>query len=1067
MSVDVNVIIAVVAELNLADVVGTDLASLAGVMGRRQREFFAYAAALLLARAAVEGASSARVLFTVASAGTYRSVEPRLSVEVPYRAFEERNTSRFAEIIHDDPRLLVGIGRLINVTSTSSPEARRMAGLTFLLVGKWNGAINQLAQSDDAADRCDLAAAYYMRGLATDSLDDFARALQALDGSAKTVMATFNRALILEQLCDREAAAAEWRNYLAADDSSPWAAEAREHLSRDAARTASEELRGTPETLRAAVKSRDGERLRKLVDRDRFPARSLIERVLLPGWGEAWVCGDETAAKQFLDDADAIAAVLSRVPGEGMTVDAVAEIHDAVHRGPSRAGGLATALEAYGDGRRDIERIDYAQAMQHLDRSVRFAPAGSAAAALIAIQAVTARYYLYDFPGAEEVLNRASETYQSRSDRYRTLFGHIAWLRGLISVGRADDSGALPLYAAALATFESVGELENQARQHTNIASALSYLGETEQAAVHRHASLRLAQGIDSPLRLHAILSEATHAALAASLPSAALVFQDRLVRLARKSGHALQVADALITRSTVLEQSGRRHEALADLSEAERTVPRISDAPTRRRVLADLAAAEAFAYRDADDQRVMRCLTTAIDGLRGLHFPGKVAQLLLERGRARMRAGDLAGAEGDLRDGIAQLEEQRRQVKPANLRISYFDRAEALFSDLASVVLRHGHQQEAFDLLERARARELLDAVTRKPMTPLTAIEIQRRIAPDVVVVSQTVTHSALFLCVLSRSRLQVIERPGGEALLQPLVDRISGAFALSGALPKPVLRSLAAEIIDPLGELPAGTRIVFVPDRGLHRVPFAALPNARGRYLVEDHVVSVAPSATLYVSGSGGDCCAADTGAQSALLIASPEPPSGTDLPRLPRAVQETNAISRLYRRHCLILGSDAEAPSLLGIGGGYNVIHFAGHSVVDEQEPGASALLVGTAGRIRASDIEQSDLRRVRLVVLSGCSTGVGKTHPSEGVMSLARAFLAAGVPAVVGTVAPVDDTAASQLLIEFHRAYTAGMDPAAALRTAQLRMLANERPGFPGQTRWSAFEVVGGASAGSHR
>src|SRR5262249_47238770 len=112
----------------------------------------------------------------------------------------------------------------------------------------------------------------------------------------------------------------------------------------------------------------------------------------------------------------------------------------------------------------------------------------------------------------------------------------------------------------------------------------------------------------------------------------------------------------------------------------------------------------------------------------------------------------------------------------------------------------------------------------------------------------------------------------------------------------------------------------------------------------------------------------------------------------------------------------------------------------------------------GKIRAADIEASRLRRTRLVVLGGCSTGVGEAHRSEGVLSLARSFMAAGVPSVVGTIATVDDHVAAKLLTAFHTAYAGGLDPAAALQSAQLYLLRSTDPQLSKPSAWSVFQVV---------
>src|SRR6266852_3275468 len=59
---------------------------------------------------------------------------------------------------------------------------------------------------------------------------------------------------------------------------------------------------------------------------------------------------------------------------------------------------------------------------------------------------------------------------------------------------------------------------------------------------------------------------------------------------------------------------------------------------------------------------------------------------------------------------------------------------------------------------------------------------------------------------------------------------------------------------LIEPLlGNVHPGDTLVLVPDAALHTVPFAALKNRQtGRYLIEDHAVSVAPSATMFARAS-----------------------------------------------------------------------------------------------------------------------------------------------------------------------------------------------------------------------
>jgi CHAT domain-containing protein len=228
-----------------------------------------------------------------------------------------------------------------------------------------------------------------------------------------------------------------------------------------------------------------------------------------------------------------------------------------------------------------------------------------------------------------------------------------------------------------------------------------------------------------------------------------------------------------------------------------------------------------------------------------------------------------------------------------------------------------------------------------------------------------------------------------------------------------------------------------------------------------VEGHEIAIAPSATLSVQWNARAAQPVSRHS-SILLVSSPSAVESLGLPELRGAEREVQALSRLYANARWLRASDTGARSLLEIAPQYDVVHFAGHAVVDLRTPAESKLMLGPAGVVLARDIERTRFARTQLVVLGGCSTSSGRAHRSEGVLSLARSFLAAGVPAVVGTVAPVDDTAAARLLVAFHRAYAAGANPAAALRAAQLEMLHSNDPELSDPVHWALFEVVVGGA-----
>ena len=154
-------------------------------------------------------------------------------------------------------------------------------------------------------------------------------------------------------------------------------------------------------------------------------------------------------------------------------------------------------------------------------------------------------------------------------------------------------------------------------------------------------------------------------------------------------------------------------------------------------------------------------------------------------------------------------------------------------------------------------------------------------------------------------------------------------------------------------------------------------------------------------------------------------------------------------------LLVAADATPDRFVRDANDCDVIHFAGHArgAAASDEP---ALLM--AGELTASDIRRLRLTRPRLAVLSGCSTIDGDPASLEGIPSLARAFFDAGVPAVIGTLWPVDDAEAATLFAELHRRLRAGLTPAAALRDAQRSMI-HSRSDVSHPSAWAAAELLG--------
>lgn len=189
---------------------------------------------------------------------------------------------------------------------------------------------------------------------------------------------------------------------------------------------------------------------------------------------------------------------------------------------------------------------------------------------------------------------------------------------------------------------------------------------------------------------------------------------------------------------------------------------------------------------------------------------------------------------------------------------------------------------------------------------------------------------------------------------------------------------------------------------------------------------------------------------------------------LPRLFRTRWEAEQIAALAppgeAMQALDFGANREAALGPAVAGS-RIVHFATHAILDDERPELSGIVLsmyGPDGRprdglLRAHDIFNLNLA-ADLVVLSACRTALGRDYKGEGLVGLARGFMYAGAPRVVGSLWPSDDKASAELMVRFYRKLLReGLRPAAALRAAQVEMSRDGRwrqPYF-----WAGFVLQG--------
>jgi len=146
-------------------------------------------------------------------------------------------------------------------------------------------------------------------------------------------------------------------------------------------------------------------------------------------------------------------------------------------------------------------------------------------------------------------------------------------------------------------------------------------------------------------------------------------------------------------------------------------------------------------------------------------------------------------------------------------------------------------------------------------------------------------------------------------------------------------------------------------------------------------------------------------------------------------------------------------------------YRIVHFATHGLINNEHPELSGIVLSLFdgqgnsqdGFLRLHDIYNLYLP-ADLVVLSACSSGLGRDVKGEGLIGLTRGFMYAGASGVVASLWKVDDDATAELMKYFYEdMFTKGLSPSAALRDSQLKLSQQKRWQAP--YYWAGFVIQG--------
>jgi CHAT domain-containing protein len=476
--------------------------------------------------------------------------------------------------------------------------------------------------------------------------------------------------------------------------------------------------------------------------------------------------------------------------------------------------------------------------------------------------------------------------------------------------------------------------------------------------------------------------------------------------------------------------------------------------------------------------------------------------------GWAFLKAGNPTEAEKMLVTAI-QVWESMRQMLGSNdaNKVSIFEEQARTYRTLQQVRVAQNNPIATLEIAERGRARAFVDLLTQRLSTGdansvIASAPNQEQIrqiakAQNATLVQYSIIYNDFQIQGKSEPRESAIYiwviQPTGEITfrqvdLKPLWQQHNASLAslivgnqeflavrnrssTGFTQPQPDLPTLHQLLIDPIASLlpkDPNAHVIFIPQGSLFQVPFPALQDANGTYLIEKHTILTAPSIQVLdlTRQQRQKLAQKPANSGSALVLGNPTMPSVSlypgepkqQLSPLPGAEAEAIAIAPLLNTQA-ITGAQGTKAEIVQKMPQASIIHLATHGLLDDVRGLASAIALAPSGSddglLTAEEIFDMKLQ-ANLVVLSACNTGFGRIT-GDGVIGLSRALISAGVPSVIVSLWAVPDTPTSELMQSFYRNLQNNPDKAQALRQAMLTTMKTH----PQPRNWAAFTLIGEA------
>jgi CHAT domain-containing protein len=1008
--------------------------------------------------------------------GERRTLELRFP-EGPYSALQitrGRETSN----LDRSPTLLEAESLIArNLSSKSNdPVWLQAKGRADILDGNYEAAIAALEKAQASTQNSpdllrDLASAYFERAEATDRSQDYGASYEllsrALQRRPEDPVALFNRAIVAEKLNLFQQAVEDWERYLKMDTSSPWAAEAREHLA----------------AIRGKVKLRD-----------QSLAQPLLSPAALAGLGAEDTAGEKTVDQHIEEYLHlAVREWLERAFPRGTgQVENQESYRSALlflavtlkkeHRDPwladllsdTRSRNFSLGIEALSKAVAADDRGDYEPALEDARNAEEYFRATQNEAGYL--RAAVERTYALHLAHKGDVCLEAIRRYS------RDIDGHsYPWLRIQFHIEEGICEGLMGrLGASRQALHLILGETEQSRypllylRLLGNISEMDTAIGDPDLgwAEAQRGLSLYWAesvppmQGYNLHLRLYDAAGEVSRPNLQVAIWSQAvhMIDSDEDLLL-RAMAHSKLANCALAVDMPKV--------AAAEFEEAERLFFLAPQSATTGNygveAGTELAVAEARNGRSKEALSLLERLKPEVDRLSdnyvALEYHAALGHVLA--------AADDSGTARAFESALRLAETSLASLGSAHDRVTWDQETSGVYRDFVEWKIRRGDSSGALEAWEWYLGAELRaqdgreSAVRAKRSSEIQAREnsewprldeVRSRLAS---LHNETVLSYALFptgLAIWSYDFRGIAFR--WVEVSSARVDLQVSRFVAECANPESDQRELARNsrdlydlLVTPIeGNLLPGSSLLVELDGSLADLPFDALLSAKGSYLSEEFPIAVSPG--LYFQVRQVAEPGISSGSKALVVgVARSSSESAGKLASLSDAEKEAESVASGFSSSTVLAARRATLQAVLRKLPSATVFHFAGHGIASSDQSG----LVLADRLLTSEDLKGVRVSGLQLAFLAACDTEFENTGANSHYSGLAQTLVRQGVRRVVASRWNVDSRATRAYVSDFYRDLLFGRTVSQSIQHAQNAIRGRAETSHP--YYWAGFRLFG--------